>query len=71
MGLVKTRRLAVMQKQQRAKVEMRMKSLPKVTSGKGVRQTGFTVGSSGSPFGTYITIPCRDRVNNTRYELIK
>ena len=29
MGLVKTRRLAAMQKQQRAKVGMRMKALPK------------------------------------------
>ena len=55
MGLVKTRRLAAMQKQQRAillrrgyggrvggrdgglKAGMRMKVLPKVTSGKGVR----------------------------------
>ena len=37
MGLVKTRRLAAMHKQQRAKAGMRMKSLPKVTSGKGVR----------------------------------
>ena len=37
MGLVKTRRLAAMHKQQRAKAGMRMKSLPKVTTGKGVR----------------------------------
>ena len=37
MGLVKTRRLAAMRKQQRAKAGMRMKALPKVTSGKGVR----------------------------------
>ena len=37
MGLVKTRRLAAMQKQRRAKAGMRMKVLPKVTSGKGVR----------------------------------
>ena len=29
MGLVKTRRLAAMQKQQRAKAEMHMKALPK------------------------------------------
>ena len=37
MGLVKTRSLAAMQKQQRAKTGMRMKVLPKVTTGKGVR----------------------------------
>ena len=47
MGLVKTRRLAAMRKQQRAillrqgygglKAGMRMKVFPKVTSGKGVR----------------------------------
>ena len=37
MGLVKTRRLAAMQKQQRAKAGMRMKALPKVTFEKGVR----------------------------------
>ena len=37
MGLVKTRRLAAMQKQQRAKAEMRMKVVPTVTTGKGVR----------------------------------
>ena len=37
MGLVKTRRLAVMQKQQRAKAGMRMKTLPKVTFEKCVR----------------------------------
>ena len=36
MGLVKTRRLAAMQKQQRAKAGMRMKALPKVTFEKGV-----------------------------------
>ena len=36
-GLVKTRRLMAMQKQQRAKVGMRMKALPKVTFEKGVR----------------------------------
>ena len=37
MGLVKTRRLAAMQKQQRAKAGMRMKALPKVTFEKCVR----------------------------------
>ena len=36
MGLVKTRRLAAMRKQQRAKAGMRMKVLPKVTFEKGV-----------------------------------
>ena len=36
-GLVKTRRLMAMQKQQRAKAGMRMKALPKVTFEKGVR----------------------------------
>ena len=37
MGLVKTRRFAAMQKQQRAKAGTRMKALPKVTFEKGVR----------------------------------
>ncbi len=37
MGLVKTKRLAAMRKQQRAKAGMRMKALPKVTFEKDVR----------------------------------
>ena len=36
-GLVKTRRLMAMQKQQRAKAGMRMEALSKATTGKGVR----------------------------------